>query len=335
MKVLIVNQSEVAEWLPMHECIEVMAEAFKMLAAGKTILPLRPIMWLPERFGALGMMPAYMQDLNAMGLKVLTIFPGNHGTSYDSHQGAVLLFEAKHGCLLAIMDATEITAIRTAAVSGLATKLLAREDAGDLAILGAGTQARTHLEAMRLARKITRVRVWSRNADHAKKFAARESQRFNINIETRPTAKEAVIGADIICTTTAAAEPVVSGEWLKAGAHLNAVGAFTPLTRELDTAAMLKSRLFVDRRESALNEAGDFIIPKTEGALDDSHIRGEIGEILLGQIAGRTSPDEITLFKSLGLAIEDLASAQHIYTKMLEKGAGTWVELGGSRRETD
>jgi ornithine cyclodeaminase len=156
-------------------------------------------------------------------------------------------------------------------------------------------------------------------------------QRFNINVETRPTAKDAVIGADIICTTTAAAEPVVSGEWLKAGAHINAVGACTPVTRELDTAAMLKSRVFVDRRESALNEAGDFIIPKKEGALDDSHIRGEIGEILLGQIAGRTSTDEITLFKSLGLAIEDLASAQHIYTKMLEKTAGTWVELGGSR----
>jgi len=334
MKILIVNQSEVAESLPMHECIDVMAEAFKTLAAGNTILPLRPIMWLPERVGALGMMPAYMQDLNAIGLKVLTIFPGNHGTPYDSHQGAVLLFEAQHGCLLAIMDATEITAIRTAAVSGLATKLLAREEARDLAILGAGTQARTHLEAMLLARKITRVRVWSRNADHAKKFAERESQRHNINVEPLPTAKEAVIDADIICTTTAAQEPVVYGDWLKAGAHINAVGACTPITRELDTAAMLKSRLFVDRRESALNEAGDFIIPKKEGALDDSHIRGEIGEILLGQIPGRTSPDEITLFKSLGLAIEDLASAQHIYTKMLEKGAGTWVELGGSRHET-
>ncbi len=153
MKVLIVNQFEVAEWLPMHECIEVMAEAFKMLAAGKTILPLRPIMWLPEKAGALGMMPAYMQDIAVMGLKVLSIFPGNHGTPYDSHQGAVLLFEAKHGCLLAIMDATAITAIRTAAVSGVATKLLARDDAQDLAILGSGVQAQTHLEAMLLAKR--------------------------------------------------------------------------------------------------------------------------------------------------------------------------------------
>ncbi len=142
-------------------------------------------------------------------------------------------------------------------------------------------------------------------------------------------AREAVVEADIICATTAATEPVVLGEWLKNGAHINAVGACVPAARELDTAAMLKSRLFVDRRESALNEAGDFIIPQQEGALDESHIHGELGEILLGHMQGRTSAEEITAFKSLGLAIEDLASAQHIYTKMVEKGAGTWVELGG------
>lgn len=333
MKILIVNQTEVAKWLPMHECLDVMAGAFKMLAAENTILPLRPIMWLPERVGALAMMPAYMKDLNAMGLKVLTLFPGNHSTQYDSHQGAVLLCEATHGCLLAIMDATAITAIRTAAVSGLATKLLAREDAHDLAILGTGTQARTHLEAMLLVRKITRVRVWSRNAEHARKFAEHESQRYQIKIEAVEIAREAVTSADIICTTTAAKEPVVLGEWLKPGAHLNAVGACTPITRELDTNAVVKSYLIVDRRESALNEAGDFIIPRNEGALDDTHIRGELGEVLLGTIQGRTSSQEITLFKSLGLAIEDLASAHYIYTKMAEKSSGTWIELGGRRRD--
>jgi len=330
MKVLLINQSEVAAWLPMRECIDVMAGAFKMLASGNTILPLRPIMWLPERVGALAMMPAYMKDINAMGLKVLTLFPGNHGTPYDSHQGAVLLCEATHGCLLAIMDATAITAIRTAAVSGLATKLLAREDAHDLAILGTGTQARTHLEAMLLVRKIARVRVWSRNATHARKFAEHESQRYHIKIEAVEIAREAIVDADIICTTTAAKEPMVLGDWLNPGAHINAVGACTPITRELDTNAMLKAHLIVDRRESALNEAGDFLIPKNEGVLDDTHIRGELGEVLLGQIDGRTSPEQITLFKSLGLAIEDLASAQHIYTKMSEREVGTWVELGGN-----
>lgn len=331
MKVLIVNQSEVTQWLPMRECIEVMAEAFKMLATGNTILPLRPIMWLPDRVGALAMMPGYMKDINALGLKVLTLFPGNHGTQHDSHQGAVLLCDATHGGLLALMDATAITAIRTAAVSGLATKLLARADAHDLAILGAGTQARTHLEAMLLVREISRVRVWSRDIERAKKFVERESQRHHRDIDVMVTAREAVSNADVICTTTAAAAPVVMGDWLNPGAHINAVGACTPMTRELDTAAMLKSRLFVDRRESALIEAGDFIIPKKEGVLDDTHIRGELGEVLLGNIPGRTSPQEITLFKSLGLAIEDLASAYHIYTKMSAKGEGMGVELGGHR----
>jgi len=325
MKILLVNQSEVAKWLPMHECLEVMAGAFKMLAAGNTILPLRPIMWLPERAGALAMMPAFMKDINALGLKVLTLFPGNHGTQYDSHQGAVLLCEATHGCLLAIMDATAITAIRTAAVSGVATRLLAREEAHELAILGTGTQARTHLEAMLLVREITRVRVWSRNAEYARKFSEHESQRYHIKIEAVETARDAIIDADIICTTTAAQEPIVLGEWLKPGAHINAVGACTPITRELDTNAMLKSHLIVDRRESVLNEAGDFIIPKNEGVLDDTHIRGELGEILLGQIHGRTAPEQITLFKSLGLAIEDLAAAHYIYTKMSATGAGMWI----------
>ncbi|MEK7278060.1 MAG: ornithine cyclodeaminase family protein, partial [Chloroflexota bacterium] len=183
MKVLLINQSEVLQLLPMNECMDVMSGALKTLARGNAILPLRPVLWLPEKVGALGMMPSYLGDIKAMGLKVVSVFPGNHGTEYDSHQGAVLLFETEHGRLLAIVDASEITAIRTAAVSGVATKLLARENASDLAILGSGVQARTHLEAMLLARKIKRVRVWSRNFEHGKEFAERESRRHKMNIK--------------------------------------------------------------------------------------------------------------------------------------------------------
>ncbi len=331
MQILVVNQDEVPQLLPMNECIEVMAAAFKTLGRGDAILPLRPIMWLPEKVGALGMMPGYMADIGAMGLKVVSVFPGNHGTEYDSHQGIVMLYETKHGRLLAVMDATEITAIRTAAATAVATRLLAREDAHDLAILGSGVQARTHLEAMLLVRDIERVRVWSRKSEHAGAFARRESKRHNITVEALPTAQAAVEQADIICTTTAAPEPVLMGEWVADGAHINAVGSSVPFTRELDTAAMVKSRLFVDRRESTLNEAGDFLIPQKEGAIDAGHIQGEIGEILLGQNAGRQSAAEITLFKSLGLAIEDIAAAQHIYTKAIEQGLGTLIEFGGSR----
>jgi ornithine cyclodeaminase/alanine dehydrogenase-like protein (mu-crystallin family) len=332
MKVLIINQSEVRELLPMRECIDVMTGAFTALARGEAILPLRPVLWLPEKVGALGMMPAYLADIGAMGLKVVSVFPGNHGTEYDSHQGAVLLFETGHGQFLGVIDASEVTAIRTAAVSGLATRLLAREDAGDIAILGSGVEARTHLEAMLVVRRARRVRVWSRNELHAREFAARESRRHAVEVETVAQAREAVAGADIICTTTSAKEPVLQGTWLTPGVHINAIGSSVPFTRELDTAAVVRSRLFVDRRESTLNEAGDFLFPKAEGAIGDDHIQGEIGEILLGRVGGRTSPDQITLFKSLGLAIEDLAAAHHIYKKALENGAGLSVELGDGRR---
>lgn len=332
MQILIVNQSEVRQLLPMAECIEVMAEALKTLSRGQAILPLRPVMWLPERVGALGMMPAYMEDLQIMGLKIVSVFPGNHGTEYDSHMGAVMIFETKHGQPLAIMDATEITAIRTAAVSGVATRLLAREGAADLAILGSGTQARTHLEAMLHCRKIRRVRVWSRNADNGRRFAERESKRHGIAVEFMPTVRAAVQGADIICTTTSSPDPILLGRLLSPGCHINAIGSSVPFTRELDTDAVVRSRLFVDRRESTLNEAGDFLIPKKEGAIGDTHIQGEIGEILLGRVKGRTSQEEITLFKSLGLAVEDLAAANHIYKKAVAAGMGAKVDFGGSRQ---
>ncbi len=331
MKVLIINQTEATELLPMRECMDVTAEALKTLARGDAILPLRPVMWLPEKIGALGLMPAYLGDLRAFGLKVVSVFPGNHGTAYDSHQGAVLLFEAEHGQLLAVMDASAITAIRTAAVTGVATRTLARADAGDLALLGSGVQARTHLEAMLAVRPLRRIRVWSRDPEHARRFAEREAERHGVRVEPMTTAREAATGADLICTTTAAREPVLLGEWLAPGAHINAVGSSVPFTRELDTAAMAKSKLFVDRRESTLNEAGDFLFPKKEGAIGDDHIRGELGEILLGQVAGRQTPEEITLFKSLGLAVEDLAAAHHVYRKAVETGRGMSLELGGGR----
>jgi ornithine cyclodeaminase len=329
---LIINQDEVAELLPMGECIDVMAEALKTLGRGEGIVPLRPVMWLPEKFGALGMMPGYLGDTQSMGVKVVSVFPGNHGTEFDSHIGTVMLFETKNGQLLAMMDASEITAIRTAATSGVATRLLARDDASDLAILGSGVQARTHLEAMLSERaNIKRVRVWSNTPANRQAFAERESQKYGITIEVMDSAQDAVEGADIICTTTSAREPILMGEWIAPGAHVNAVGSSVSFTRELDTNAVVKSRLFVDRRESTINEAGDFLFPKKEGAITDDHIVAELGEILLGQARGRQSDEEITLFKSLGISVEDVASARHIYDKALERGMGTRVYLSGSR----
>jgi ornithine cyclodeaminase len=335
MKVLFVNQEEVPRYLPMAECMDAMTRVLSTLARGEAILPLRSILWLPERVGGLGLMPAALLPDRVVGLKAITFFPGNEGTELDTHQGAVLLFEAERGQLLAVMDATSITAIRTAAVSGVATRALALEDAHDLAILGSGTQARTHLEAMRVARPIRRVRVTSKDLERARAFAERESGKHGIAIEPVASVREAVAGADIICTATSSREPILLGEWLSPGAHINAVGSSVPSARELDTAAVVRSCLYVDRRESALNEAGDFLIPKKEGAIGDHHIIGEIGEVLTGRIHGRTTAKEVTLFKSLGLAVEDVASARHIYEKAQTSGIGRFLEFGGSRHAND
>jgi len=333
MQVLIVNHHEVHQWLSMSECMDVMAETLKMLNRGNAVNPLRQAMWLPDKSGLIGMMPAYLGDTGVMGLKAISVFPGNHATKYDSHQGTVMLFETKNGRLLAMMDAGKITAIRTAAVSGVATRLLAGDDAANLAILGSGVQAKTHLEAMQVARKITGVRVWSRNLSHAQKFADQESTDRNIPIKAADTVEEAVRGADIICTVTSATEPILQGAWISPGTHINAVGSSVAFARELDTEAVVKSKLFVDRRESTVNEAGDFLFPKKEGVIGDDHIRGEIGEILLDRIGGRASSEEITLFKSLGLAVEDVASAHYIYQKLLKQNKGIWVEFGALKSE--
>jgi ornithine cyclodeaminase len=229
------------------------------------------------------------------------------------------------------MDASSITAIRTAAVSGVATRVLARAGAGGLALLGTGVQALTHLEAMSLARPLRRVRAWSRDPEHVRAFAQRAARALGIRVEAAGSAREAVEGADLVCTVTSSREPVLRGEWLAAGAHVNAVGASLPSARELDTAAVVRARLFVDRRESALSEAGDFLIPRREGAVDEGHIRGELGELLLGRGRGRESDADVTIFKSLGLAVEDVAAARLIHENAGRTGSGSRVELGGAR----
>ena len=331
MKVLIINQAEVSRLLPMRECVPLMAEALRSLARGEAIQPFRTVAPLPDGSGLLASMPAILGAPRAHGVKVISVTPANQGTPFDSHQGAVLLFEAAHGRLVAVIDATSITLIRTAAVSAVATDALARKGITSAAILGSGAQAGAHLEALRAVRPIERVRVWSRSFDHAKAFAERESARHAIRIEAARSAREAVEGAEVICATTAAREPVLCGEWIAPGAHVNAVGACVPTHRELDTAAVRRARLFVDRRESALHEAGDILIPIREGAIGEDHIIGEIGELLLGRLEGRRGDEEITLFKSLGLAIEDLAAAHRIHANAAASGVGLTVDLGGHR----
>jgi ornithine cyclodeaminase len=332
MTLLILNKRDVERLLPMPTCIDLMAEALVSLTRGDVVLPLRPVLRIPDSPNVFALMPAYSKALNAIGAKLITVYPGNHGTALDSHQGAVLLFNGENGSLLAMMDAASITAIRTAAVSGVATRALARADADTLAILGSGVQARTHIDAMFAVRPFRRVRVWSRSADHARALVAKAGWTHRAEFEVVDDAKSAVMNADVVCTVTAAREPVLRGAWLRPGTHVNAVGASLPTARELDTEAVRRSRVFVDRRESALNEAGDLLIPMHEGAIVEDHIAAEIGELLSGHDAGRGDSSEITLFKSLGLAVEDLASAHYLYDRAKRERAGSWVEFGGSGR---
>jgi len=329
MDVRILTGAEIRRLLPMADCIEAVDGALRALARGEAAQPLRSITWLPDRHGLLGTMPGFLGPAEALGLKAITVMPGNLGTPFESHQGVVLLFEPRNGSLRGILDASSITAIRTAAASGVATRALSRAEAGDLALLGSGVQARAHLDALRAVRGIRRVRVWSRRPERARTFAETESARTGLAVEAAPSAREAVAGADLVCTVTASTEPVLRGEWLAPGAHVNAVGACTPSARELDTAAVLRARLFVDRRESALAEAGDILIPIREGALDERHIVAELGEVLLGRATGRRGPEEITLFESLGLAVEDLAAAHLVSARADAAGAGRAVDLSG------
>jgi ornithine cyclodeaminase len=316
MSVRVLDEHDVLQLLPMGECIDVMADALASLARGEVHNPLRVVVRPPGEASLLGLMPAHRGgDSKLWGLKTVAIFPGNSARGLDSHQGFVALFDGETGETRALLNAGAITAVRTAAVSGVATRLLARDGARTLALIGAGIQARSHLDAMRAVRDFDRIVVFSRTPGKLE------------GIEDAPSAEEAVRDADVICTTTNAAEPIIDRAWLKAGVHINAVGSSIPTTRELDTATMRDAALFVDRRESTINEAGDFLFPQREGAIGPEHIRAEIGELLIGAGEGRRSDDELTVFKSLGLAVEDLAAAEHVLRRAEAENVGQVVSL--------
>jgi len=332
IETLIITQEEVKRLLPMRQCIDAVRSALLELDAGEALQPLRPVMWLPEHVGALGMMPGYSASHGMIGVKTITVFPGNAGTEFDSHQGTVMLFDDEHGRLLAIIDATEITAVRTAAASAVATDALARPESSVLAILGSGVQARSHITAMSAVRPVRHVTVWSRNRNHAAALVASVAPEYpDLTFEVAASVADAVAGVDIVCTATASTEPVLRGDLLEPGMHINAVGSSVPFARELDGPAMARSMLFVDRTESTRNEAGDFLMAIEEGFIDGDHIVAEVGALLSGNHPGRGSLDEITLFESLGLAVEDIAAASVVYENAKATGMGTSIAIGGLR----
>lgn len=331
----VLTQQDVRQLLPMSACLALMDVTLMSFSRGDSIMPLRTVLRLPGERDAFASMPAYLGmpsvGISAIGAKVISIFPANHGTALDSHQGAVLLFDSENGSLLAVMEASAVTAIRTAAVSAVATQILSRTDADELAILGSGVQARMHLESIPLVRSIRRARIWSRNRANAEALATSVREAAEFVVEVSDTAEAAVRNAAIICTTTSSHTPVLRGQWVAPGSHVNVVGASIPKAREVDTDLVTRSRVFVDSRVSALNEAGDILIPIQEGAITADHIVAEIGAVLATNRSGRETPSEITLFKSLGLAVEDVAAARAVFEQAVEESAGTVIDFGGVR----
>ena len=315
------GEEDVRRVLDMDSCIAAMEDVLAALARDELSMPLRFIV-RPPGPALLGLMPAYRGgDDSVFSLKEIVVSPGNSARGLDPHQGAVILHDGETGLLRAVLNASAITEIRTAAVSAVATKQLARRDARTVAVLGSGVQGRSHVQAMQAVVHDPEIRIWSRNPAHAEALA------LESHAVVCETAEEALAGAEIVCTATSSREPIVRREWLASGTHVNAVGSSIPTARELDAETVAQASLFVDRRESTLNESGDYLLAVEEAGIGPEHIRAELGELLTGAHPGRASEDELTVFKSLGLAVEDLAAGDLCVRRAREQGVGVEVEL--------
>jgi ornithine cyclodeaminase len=324
MEVIVLSHAEVRELLPTDECIELMAQTLTDLANGDIWHPLRTVMRPPDEPSLMGLMAAHRSAPKpGYAIKVICIFPGNRARGLESHMGTVTLFDGEIGAPLAIADAGAITAIRTAAVSAVATRALARADATRLAVLGAGIQARAHLEALAHVRRFESARIWGRTEALARAVAEEVDVPFPVEVVA--SARDAVADADVVATTTASPEPLVAREWLAPGTHINAVGSSIPTAREIDAGTMADAALFADRRESFYAEAGDYLLAVDE--IGPREVRGELGDVLTGAAEGRRDDEELTLFKSLGVAAEDLAAIEHLHRRATETGAGQRVQL--------
>ncbi|UCG73882.1 MAG: ornithine cyclodeaminase family protein [Chromatiales bacterium] len=325
MRIRAIGEELIRELLTPAAAIDVVDAAMREVSQGNVELPLRWGLKLPN--GAMGMMPGYLGSPECFGIKLVSLFPGNPAAGLPSHLGLMVLFEAGRGEPTALLDGDVITSLRTAAASAVATRALAREDASEVLICGTGAQARAHAPAMLAVRNIRRIRIWGRDADKAVALADELAQQHPLVVEPCTDLQDGVQTADIVCTVTGAREPIVRGEWLQPGTHLNLVGSSVPEAREVDTDAVRRANFFVDYRGSAFAQAGELLTAITAGAVDEDHVRAEIGEVLLGQAPGRTDGQEITVYKSLGVAAQDLAAAWYLYQTAESRGLGSVVEL--------
>ncbi len=324
---IILSNEDVAALLTMQQAIDVVSDAMIEVAEGKTTLPLRSIVPVGDG-NFMGIMPGVMQQPACFGIKLVSLYPNNPKSGFSSHQGAMVLFEKEHGAAIAMMNADLLTAIRTAAASAVATRVLARKNASQLTIVGTGEQAVFHLEAMLSVRAIENVIIAGRSLESAERFVENATIKFpELNLSATRDIRQAVKDADIICTVTAADEPLLFGEWISPGTHLNVVGSSVPSKREIDTELLSRARLLVDYRASTMAQAGEFIRAIDEGAISADHIVAEIGEVISGEISGRITTNDITLYRSLGVAAQDLATAHYVLIKAKEAGRGIKVTL--------
>jgi alanine dehydrogenase len=309
----------------MHDLMATMEKALVEFSAGRVQQPVRTVLEVGDRKAFFGVMPAYQRTPPALGTKLVTVYGSNLDIGLPSHLATIVLLDPETGALLAIMDGRYITEARTAAVSAVSTRLLAREDADVLAIIGTGVQARSHIEALPLVRRFREIRVWSPNAERRRAFVQEMRAHSSIKITELPSAREAVAGARVVVTVTASREPVVDASWIEPGAHICGIGACRPDQRELDPRLVARARFFVDSRAGAMAEAGDFVMGVKEGVFGAEHIAGELGEVAANRIAGRQGDDQITIFKSLGMAVEDVAAAHLAYERAAARGLGRGV----------
>lgn len=307
---MIIEKEQVRQLLTPEKCIAAMKDAFMDLENGKYTMPLRSINIMPNT-AKFGFMPAWVGDF--YGAKVISAYAPNMGTKYPSHIGYVILYESEHSTVAAMVEAGSITEIRTGAASAVATDILARRDAHTMAVIGAGAQARSHMAAISLVREITHVTVYDLREAAAQKFAEEIRAQYGVEVTVCASVAEAVKDADIICTLCPAKEAYLTRDMVRPGAHINAVGTFTPSTREVASDLVAASRLYSDYTESTVKESGEYLIPLQEGLITEKHILGSVGELLLGKAEGRVSDEDITIFDALGLAVEDVASARMVY----------------------
>jgi len=320
---------EIRNLLPIAECIDLMEATMIAISQGQALLPLRSIMKMPGDIGALGIMPGYLATADIYAVKLISLFLCNVGTSHSSHLGMLVLFETAHGYPVGLLDAAEITAIRTAAASGMATRLLAREDATRLAILGTGEQARRHVEAMIAVRPITEIRIWGHNLAKAQALAAACAATYGVGCSAAGQVPDAVAGGRRYrLHHDHASEPILSGDWIEPGTHLNIAGSSIPSMTEIDSDLVVRSLFFVDYRASALNQAGEYLRALAADLIGPDHILDEIGEVASGKVAGRHSGDDITIYKSLGVAAQDIAAGHYALARASERYIGQCIPFG-------